>query len=89
MTAVTTDRPRVDSDSTRLSWPSCWQARLDRVGDLPGDLLGTGARIGSDDQRFLDRELRILQASQLVIRDEPTQEDEKHQHENNPILANR
>ena len=23
MTAVTTDRPRVDSDSTRLSWPSC------------------------------------------------------------------
>ena len=26
MTAETTDRPRVDSDSTRLSWPSCWHA---------------------------------------------------------------
>ena len=26
MTAVTTDLPREDSDSTRSSWPSCWQA---------------------------------------------------------------
>ena len=38
---------------------------FDRVGDLLGDLFGAGARVGSDDQRFLDRELRDLRAGPI------------------------
>ena len=46
---------------------------FDRVGDFPGDLLRAGSWIRRDDQRFLDRELRVFQASQPVIRDESAQ----------------
>src|SRR5262249_47347114 len=49
---------------------------FDRVGDLLGHLLGAGPRVGRDDQRFLDRELRVLEPAHLPVGHNPAPGDE-------------
>jgi hypothetical protein len=40
---------------------------FDRVGNLVSDLLRVGPGVGRDDQRLLDRELRILEPPDILI----------------------
>ena len=60
---------------------------FDRVGDLLGDLFGAGPGVGRDDQRFLDRELRVLEPAHLLIGHDPADEDEEHGHEDDAVVA--
>src|SRR5262249_7723491 len=59
------------------------------VRHLLGDFLGAGAGIGSDDQSLFDRKLRIFQPTQLQIGDNSTNEDKKHRHKNDAVVADR
>jgi hypothetical protein len=61
---------------------------FDRIGDLLRDFLGACTRIRRDDQRFLDRELRVLEASQVSIRHNPARNDKQNSCEHNLIVSN-
>jgi hypothetical protein len=87
ITTVTTDRPRDDSDSTRLSWPSCWHRDLDRVGDLASDVFSARPRVGGDDERFFDRKLGIFKSPHPLVGEEAARDDEEHRDERDPVLA--
>ena len=89
MIAETTDMPRVDSDSTRSELPELLAGAFDRVGNFLGDFFGAGARIGRDDQRFLDRELGVFEPADLLIGDEPAHQHEQHGHEHDAIVVDR
>src|SRR5262249_21154549 len=60
---------------------------FNRIGDFLGDFFCAGARIRRHDQRFFDRELRILQASRVQIRHNPAKNDKKNGREHNLIVS--
>jgi hypothetical protein len=60
---------------------------LDRVGDFLGDLPGAGPGVRGNDQRFLDRELRVLEPADLPVGHHPAQEGEQHGHEHHAVVA--
>src|SRR5215472_17076652 len=74
---------RLRFDATELT--ELLAGAFDRIGDLLCDFLGARARIRRDDQRFLDRELRILQTPQVSIRHNPARNDKQNSREHDLI----
>ena len=59
---------------------------FDGVGDFPGHFFGTGPRIKRDDQGLFDREFRILKASEILIRKDPANNEDKRQCKDDPVV---
>src|SRR5262249_46349609 len=66
-----------------------WGGVFDGVGDLLGALVGAGPGVRGDDQRFLDREFRVLEPADLQVGDDPAGEHEGHRHGDHAVHADR
>ena len=87
MTALTTDLPREDSESTRLSWSSCCTALS--IGFVTS--LATSSALAPGYGVMISASLIVNSGSSsrpiFLIGHEPADEDEEHSHEDNTVIA--